>query len=118
MINEHVLSWVIAFGLFFVAVGLHKAGKHKSLKIVQMVLRLVYILIVVSGVMIFLSLDSISILYILKAAVGIWVISVLELILVRMAKEQSTGLYWVQFAISLAVVLYLGLKLPLGMHYF
>lgn len=118
MVNEHVLSWVIAFGLFFVAVGLHKAGKQKGLKIVQMILRLFYILIIASGAMILLSLNSISFMYILKAAVGIWVISMLELILVRMTKQQSTGFYWVQFAISFAVILYLGLRLPLGMYYF
>lgn len=118
MVYEHILAWVLAFGLFFVAIALHKAGKDKGLKIVQMILRLFYLLIIVSGTIVLFSISNITFMYILKAAVGIWIISILELILVRMTKQQSTRLYWAQFVVSFSLVLYLGLKLPLGMFIF
>lgn len=117
-VNEHALSWVFAFVLFFITIGLHKAGKHKLVKIVQMVLRLFYMIIIITGILLLMSIDKISFLYILKTAVGIWVIGTLEFILTRMMKDKLTKVFWVQFIISVVIVFYLGYKLPLGMQLF
>ncbi|MEH7524143.1 DUF1516 family protein, partial [Bacillus sp. JJ1503] len=42
MIHAHITTWVLALVLFFVALGLHKSGKARALKVVQMILRLFY----------------------------------------------------------------------------
>jgi len=111
-------AWFLAIVLFFVSLGLHKSGKEKGSKIVQMVLRVVYLLILLTGLMLLFSLDSISLTYILKAAVGLWVISLLELILIRTKKNEKASILWIQFIVALLLVLYLGFSLPLGTDLF
>lgn len=118
MIHAHMTAWFLAIVLFFVSLGLHKSGKEKGSKIVQMVLRVVYLLILLTGLMLLLSLDSISLTYILKAAVGLWVISLLELILIRTKKNEKASILWIQFIVALLLVLYLGFSLPLGTDLF
>ncbi|WP_210364623.1 YisL family protein [Bacillus sp. REN3] len=118
MIHAHMTAWFLAIVLFFVSLGLHKSGKEKGSKIVQMVLRVVYLLILLTGLMLLFSLDSISLTYILKAAVGLWVISLLELILIRTKKNEKASILWIQFIVALLLVLYLGFSLPLGTDLF
>jgi phosphatidylserine synthase len=118
MTHAHITAWVIALILFFVAVSMQKGGKSKSLKMVHMTLRLFYILILVTGVILLFGLSSISLMYVLKVIAGIWVIGMLEMILVRDAKGKSTGMFWGQLVIAFIVALYLGLKLPIGFMLF
>lgn len=118
MTHAHITTWVLALILFFVALGLHNSGKAKGAKIVQMVLRLFYILIIVTGALMLHSIASISFEYVLKTIIGIWVIASLEMILVRTAKNKSTKGSWIQLVISFIIVMYLGLSLPLGFWIF
>ncbi|MBS4188834.1 YisL family protein [Bacillus sp. FJAT-49705] len=114
MIHAHITTWVLALVLFFVALGLHRSGKARGLKVVHMILRLFYLLIIGTGIWILSSLHSISMLYIIKSLIGIVVIASIEMILVRLAKGKSTTMFWLLFVISLILVLYLGfMKLPL-----
>ncbi|WNS76822.1 YisL family protein [Bacillus sp. DTU_2020_1000418_1_SI_GHA_SEK_038] len=113
MIHAHITTWVLALVLFFVALGLHKSGKARGLKVVQMVLRLFYILIIITGVVI-LSKINISSLYILKSLLGIVVIGMMEMIIVRSVKGKKTTMFWLLFLVTFILVLYLGfVKLPL-----
>lgn len=118
MIHAHMTAWFLALILFFVALGLHKSGKEKGSKIVQMVLRLVYVLILVTGFMLLFGISTISTMYILKAAVGLWVIAMLEMILIRTKKNEKASILWIQFIIALVLVLALGFSLPLGTDLF
>lgn len=114
MIHSHITSWVLAIVLFFVALGLHKSGKAKGAKVVQMIARLLYLFIIGTGIWILSSISSISTLYVIKSIVGIIVIAMLEMILVKTSKGKNTGIYWVLFIISFVAVLYIGfMKLPL-----
>ncbi|AIE59300.1 YisL family protein [Bacillus methanolicus] len=117
MTHAHITAWFLALVLFFIALGLHKSGKAKGFRVVQMILRVFYILIVATGVWMLTSISTISLLYILKSAVGLWVIAMLELILIRTAKQQRTSTLWIQFVVAFLLVLYLGFKLPLGFHF-
>jgi ABC-type transport system involved in cytochrome c biogenesis permease subunit len=117
--HAHITTWVIALILFIVALGLHNAGKQKGMKVVQMILRLFYLLIILTGALMFFKHQGIDpAFYGIKALVGIWVIAMFEMILVRMNKGKSTGIFWVQLIIAFIIVLYLGLRLPLGLHPF
>lgn len=117
-VNAHVLTWIIAFVLFFLALRLHYVGKGKAFTVVQMVLRLFYLLIILSGILLVTQIQTIGFLYILKMVVGVWVITAMEFVLNRMTKQKQTGVFWIQFFVSVILVLYLGYKLPLGMQFF
>lgn len=118
MVHAHMTAWFLALILFFVSLGLHKSGKEKGSKIVQMVLRVVYLLILLTGGMLLFSISTITIMYVLKAAVGLWVIAMLEMILIRTKKNEKASILWIQFVVALLLVLYLGFSLPLGTDMF
>jgi hypothetical protein len=114
MIHAHMTAWFLALILFFVALGLHKSGKEKGAKIVQMILRVFYLLILLTGFMLLFSISTITLMYVLKAAVGLWVIAMLEMILIRTKKNEKSSILWIQFIVAVLLVLYLGFSLPLG----
>lgn len=118
MVHAHMTSWFLAIILFFVALGLHKSGKEKGFKVLKMILRVLYILILATGLGLIFSLANISFLYIVKVAVGLWVIAMIEIILGRTAKGAPTRVLWIQFIVALLLVLYLGFSLPLGTDLF
>lgn len=118
MTHAHIFSWFVAIILFLVALKLHNGGNAKRVKIVQMILRLFYVFILVTGLILILDLTKITLLYILKAALGVWVIAMMEMILSRVSRGQRTSILWVQFSLALLLVLYLGLKLPFGLDWF
>ena len=114
MIHSHITAWLLAVILFFVAFGLYKSGKARGAKVVHMILRLFYLLIIATGIWILGSISSISALYVIKSLAGVFVIAMLELILVSTAKSKKPTMYWLLFAVSFVFVLYLGfMKLPL-----
>jgi hypothetical protein len=117
MTHAHITTWLLALILFFIALSLHRSGKAKGLKIVHMILRLFYLLIIATGVGMLFSISTISSLYIIKALVGILVIGFFEMVLVRTIKGKPTGMFWTLFIISFIVVLYLGFSMPLGFYF-
>lgn len=114
MIHGHITAWALALILFVVALFLLKGGKAKGAKIVQMILRVLYLLIIATGVMMLTQVHNIDLQYILKAVVGLWVIGLFEMILSRVANERKTSVFWIQFVIAFALVLYLGFSLPMS----
>ncbi|KUP07751.1 hypothetical protein Q73_03840 [Bacillus coahuilensis m2-6] len=115
----HITTWVVGIILFIVAYAMYKQGNEKAAKITHMSLRLFYILIIISGLLLFINYAAINhMLYGIKALVGIWVIGVFEMILVRTKKGKSLKVFWVQFVIALLAVLYLGFSLDIGINWF
>jgi len=118
MTYAHITAWFLTLVLFFIALSLSKSGKAKGYKILHMIIRVFYLLILLTGGMLFSSVYHISLLYILKAVVGLWIIALFELILIKTAKKEKTSVLWIQFVVAFLLVLYLGFKLPLGIHIF
>jgi hypothetical protein len=118
MTHAHLTAWFLALVLFFIALGLHKGGKQKGAKIVQMILRLFYVLILLTGAMLLFSIATISFLYILKAVVGLWIIAAFEMILGKTVKNANASGSWIQLIIAFILVLYLGFSMPLGFDFF
>lgn len=115
MAHLHITAWVIAFILLFVAFSMYKKGNNKPGKIVHMILRLDYLLILYSGGSLFASYSSISALLIIKIIAGIWVIVSMEMIGVKASKGKSASAFWIQFVIAALVAIILGFGfLPLG----
>jgi hypothetical protein len=116
--DGHITAWVLTLILFFVALSLNKNGKAKGFKIFHMIIRVFYLLIILTGGMLLSAVYHISLLYILKMAVGLWIISLFEMILIKSRKNESSSVLWIQFVVAFLLVLYLGFKLPLGIHIF
>ena len=117
----HITTWVVGLVLFFIA-----AFSAKQLTGVHMTLRLFYILIIISGAALFMEHrdmiasmnDGSGMTYDMKFMFGILLIGFMEMILVRKNKGKSTTVVWALFAISLIVVLYLGLGGGIGLNLF
>ncbi|RWR14551.1 YisL family protein [Siminovitchia fortis] len=113
--HAHITTWAIALILFVVVLVLQKGGNHKGAKITQMILRVFYLLIIATGVLLFSKHQSYNpALYGVKFLGGVIVIVMMEMLLVRTGKGKNTGILWAVFVIALAITFFLGLKLPLG----
>ena len=114
-------SMGVRINLFFVAYSLYSAGRKG--KGVHMGLRLMYIIIIVTGFMLYMSIvktatGSMHMWYGMKMLAGILVIAGMEMVLVKMSKNKATGAFWGLFIVALVAVFYLGLKLPIGWQVF
>jgi uncharacterized membrane protein SirB2 len=116
MLHLHVTAWALGLILFILSFAL----KGKAGKILHMILRLDYLLILYSGIHLLvnpylmnfempLGVEAIT-----KGLAGIWLIAAMEMILVKSKKGQPVVKMWVQFFIALILVLILGyVRLPL-----
>ena len=116
--HTHITSWVLGAILFFIALSMYKNRNEKGAKITHMILRVVYLLILATGFMLLFSGIKIGIFYILKVAVGLWVIGIMEMLLIKAGKNEQSSVLWIQFAIAFVLVLLLGLSLPMGLDLF
>ncbi len=109
----HITTWVIALILFFVALAIAKP------KVVQMILRLFYILIIITGVALFIKgMDyGEGMLYGLKFLAGILVIGMMEMTLVKKAKGKPYTIFLVLVFVFFFTALFLGFKLPMGINF-
>lgn len=117
MTHAHITSWLIAIILFLITVSLQRSGSSKA-KMAKMVLRLFYILTIITGALLLYSIASISVLYVLKTLAGLWVIGAMEMVLAAMKKGKSSTVAWVQWVVALVLAIFLGLMLPLGIDLF
>jgi ABC-type transport system involved in cytochrome c biogenesis permease subunit len=109
MIHAHVTTWFVVLILFFVALYLLRAKKQKPLKIVQMVLRLFYLLVLGTGVYLLAAYYKFSLLEAnIKGLIGLWLIFLMEFILTRGSKGKPTKIFWIQFVIAIILVFYFG----------
>ncbi|QDP39765.1 YisL family protein [Radiobacillus deserti] len=118
----HITSWVLAIILLLVALSFYKKDNQKAGKMVHMILRLDYLLILYSGGALLTDYFETGAMLpevITKLLAGIWVIGAVEMILMKTAKEKPARGAWIQFAIAFVLVLALGFgRLPLGVHLF
>ena len=109
----HITTWVIALVLFLVAAFMDRNSKGR--KITHMVLRLFYILVLITGLTLFIAHSSADAMqYGLKFLFGLLTIGMMEMVLVRSKKQKPTTLFWILFAVFLLVTMFFGFKLPIG----
>jgi hypothetical protein len=75
-----------------------------------------YLLVIATGTMLFSAVYNISLLYILKAMIGLGMIGLFEMILSFSGKRKNSSGLWISFAVVFIGLLYLGLKLPMGFY--
>ena len=105
--HSHAGSWFLTLLLFAIGVVLLKNGKGKALKITQMILRLFFVIMLISGVGLIVGLQFPA-LYIIKGILAIILIALMEIILTRSAKGKETKAFWLSFAGVLPIVLLIG----------
>ncbi|WP_039042097.1 YisL family protein [Sporosarcina sp. ZBG7A] len=113
----HIFSWVVGIIMFLIAAT--QPLDSKGRKITKMVLRVFYILIIITGVALFIELmGGDAALYGVKFIFGIVTIGMMEMVFARQAKNKPTQLFWILFAISLLITVGLGFHLPFGLKLF
>lgn len=114
MAHLHITGWVLAIILLFVVTSLYKK-KTDGGKVPHMILRLMYLIILFSGIMLFFQYDTKPGELFVKVIAGLWAIVAMEMISVRTNKQQPTTSWWIQFVIVVAIAIILGFgRLPLG----
>lgn len=116
MAHLHITAWALAIILLFVVNYLYKQNDGKFAKILQMILRLDYLVILFSGLMLFFSYDNkLNGELIIKVIAGIWTIASIEMITVKASKNEPAKSFWIQFVIAAVIAILLGFtRLPLG----
>lgn len=114
----HIFTWVVGVILFLVAAVMENGSKGR--KITHMIARLFYVLILISGVLLFMKTMSFGqgALYGMKFLFGLITIGFMEMVLVRSDKGKSTTMFAVLFFVFLMVTMFLGFKLPMGIDWF
>nr|WP_229731552.1 YisL family protein [Bacillus thermotolerans] len=108
----HITTWVIAIALFFIALSKYSTGLH-------MALRLFYVLVLVTGLLLFIQHHGIDdMMYGLKMLAGLLTIGLMEMVLVRKKKGKEISKVLVGVLVLLIITLYLGFRLPVGMNFF
>ncbi|AIY06088.1 hypothetical protein Plano_2123 [Planococcus sp. PAMC 21323] len=113
----HITTWVVAVILFLVAAFMQRDSKGR--KIMHMVLRLFYVLIIITGLTLFIEWSSSNpMLYGIKFLLGVLTIGMMEMVLVRSKKQKSVTMFWALFAVFLFATMFIGFMLPVGMDFF
>ena len=108
MTHMHVTTWVIALILFLISFYLQKKGRDQAQRRVQMILRLFYILILLTGADLLFRIWNFHTPAVIKAVIGLWVIFSMEFIINRGGQGRPTRIFWIQFIIGLVTVLFYG----------
>lgn len=109
----HITTWVVAFILFFVALAITNP------KVVHMILRVFYILIIITGVALFIEGMGFGqgMLYGFKFIAGILIIGMMEMTLIKKQKGKPYTTFIVLVFVFFLITLFLGFKLPMGINF-
>jgi uncharacterized membrane protein SirB2 len=122
MTHLHITSWALGLILLIISYVMYKKGS-KAGKILHMILRLDYLLILYSGGDLIAEYARIGFPgfpllgeLIIKLIAGLWVIVAMEMILVKTAKSKQAKSFWIQLIIAAAIAIILGFfRLPISM---
>lgn len=118
MAHLHITAWLVAIILLFVVTSLYKKENNRTGKIIHMILRLDYIIVLISGVLLLFEYDTFGSYLgeiIVKVIAGLWTIVSIEMITVRSAKGEAAKGWWIQFVIAALIAILLGFtRLPMG----
>lgn len=113
----HIFSWVVGIIVFLIAATQPLDSKVR--KIMKMVVRVFYILIIITGLALFIKfMSGDAALYGIKFVLGIVTIGMMEMVFARQAKNKPAQLFWILFAVSVLVTVALGFHLPFGLKLF
>lgn len=114
----HIFTWVVGVILFLVTAVLINGSKGK--KITHMIARLFYVLILLSGILLFMKTMNFGMgaQYGMKFLFGLVTIGLMEMVIGRMNKGKNVMVLWILFFVFLFVTMFYGFKLPMGIDWF
>lgn len=107
MVHMHSGLWALLLVLFMLSFVMLRIENERGYKILHMLARLMILLVIASGVMLVSAYNFIPI-TLLKGALAIVLIGLMEMILIRTHKKERTTTLWVLFIVDLLAVLYIG----------
>ncbi|MBO8163451.1 MAG: YisL family protein [Brevibacillus sp.] len=113
MLESHVGSWEAAFVLLLIGYVLYRLGKERAARIMQMVLRLLYLIIVGSGIWMLVQYHKTEPLYYVKGILGIVTISLAEMAMVRAAKQRPSLGFLIGAVVLFVLVILIGYRVIL-----
>lgn len=116
MTHMHITTWVLAIILLIVSMTALKSGNQKRYKVSHMILRVDYLLIILTGGLLLLGIN-LNFEYLGKILLGIVVIGLMEMILVRTNKGKNVTGVLIALVIAFIVILALGFRLPMGINF-
>jgi len=99
--------WILLF--FVLSFLLTKNGKTKFLKITHGLLRLVFIIMIVTGAGMLIAYKF-PLAYMVKGVLAVLMIGVIEMVLGRVRRKERTGPLWGAFVFLLAMVLLIAFR--------
>ncbi|CAM2884920.1 YisL family protein [Salinicoccus roseus] len=117
MIHLHLTALVLAIILFIITYNSIDSpdGESKYSKALHMVLRLIYLIILFTGLMLFLDFSSgDQMMYGLKFLAGLITIGLMEMALIKQRKKGTGRNLVIALVIFLIVTIALGIYLPAG----
>jgi len=122
MVHLHITSWVLAI-ILALYVG-HGYKNGQNVKVAHMILRLLYFVILGTGLYIFIDLpkdnmpSDLKMLYNIKMGLGIIMLGVFEYFTVSSKKKRKMLVPVTIFTVLILALLYLGFRLPLNFDFF
>lgn len=110
LIESHVGSWEVAFVLLIVGYILLRVGKAKAGKIVHMLLRLMMVIILVSGAWLLFQYRAGDIYYYVKGLAAIITFGLMEMSLGRAARKQASIGFFIGALVVMVLVILLGYR--------
>ncbi|WP_413541971.1 YisL family protein [Brevibacillus sp. WF146] len=105
-LEAHVGSWEVAFILLIVGYILFRIGKEKVGNIVHMFLRVMMVIVVVTGAWMLFKFHTGDVLYYVKGVLGLFVFGLMEMALGRARRQEaSTGFFVGALALMVVVIL-------------
>ncbi|MFC5604648.1 YisL family protein [Sporosarcina koreensis] len=114
----HLFTWVVGIIIFLVSAVMANGTKGK--KITHMIARLFFVLILISGVALFIKgMDfGRGAEYGIKFLLGLLTIGMMEMVLVRSEKGKKVTTFWILFFVFFFATMFFGFKLPMGYEFF
>lgn len=110
LVESHVGAWEVAFVLLIVGYLLYRLRKEKVAKILHMILRLMAVIIVVSGGWMLFQFHAADVLYYVKGLLGIVTIGLMEMALVRGSKGTPSHGFFIGALVLLVIVILIGYR--------
>jgi len=108
--EAHVGSWEVAFVLLIVGYILYRAGKARVAKILHMLLRLMVVIIFVTGAWLLFQFHASDVYFYVKGVLAIAAFGLMEMCLGR-ARRQEGGIgFFIGALVLLVIVIMLGYR--------
>ena len=110
LLESHVGGWEVALVLLIIGYILYRAGKERVARILHMILRLMIIIIAVSGIWMLFAYHAGDVLYYVKGILAILAFGLMEMSLGRARRNEASIGFFVGALMLLVVVILIGYR--------